>query len=202
VNSSKRTSGGVAWAVSVATLLLVSIATIFGPWADAQMARPRLYAMLITVAAATCVAAATAVIAVADRREMAEVGLLGSLLMTASVMPMVHGLVTPDVLFDETAAFRTSSFLTLPIAVVVGSPLLVPHSSFGRWAAHHWRDWTLLSLLGVFVVASVITFVPDAIVAPSPTNAITSLVSAALVAAFGSISLRQLRLYGVATGRT
>lgn len=168
---------------------------MFGPWADTQMARPRLYAVLVTVAAATCVVAATAVIAVADRREIAEVGLLGSLLLTASVMPMVHGLVTPDVLFDETAAFRTSSFLTVPIAVVVGSPLLAPHSSFGRWASRHWRDWTLLSLLGVFVVASFIAFFPDVIVAPSSTDAFTVLVSAALVAALGSMSLRQLRLY-------
>ncbi|MEO6652236.1 MAG: HD-GYP domain-containing protein [Ilumatobacteraceae bacterium] len=173
----------------------MTVSTMFGPWADAQVARPRLYFALVTIAAATCVAAATAVIAVADRREMAEVGLLGSLLMAASVMPMVHGLVTPNVLFDETAAFRTSSFLTLPIAVVIGLPLFVPHSSFGRWAARHWRDWTLLSLLGVFVVASLIVFLPDAITVPSPMNPITIVVSIGLAAAFGWMSLRQHHLY-------
>ena len=61
--------------------------------------------------------AATIVIALADRREMAEVGLLGSALMIASMMPLVHGLVTPEVLYTDTEAFRASAFLSLPIAV-------------------------------------------------------------------------------------
>ena len=113
---------------------------------------PTCCSALVIVSAVACVIGATIVIALADRRELAELGLLGSALMAASVMPLVHGLVTPDVLYNDTEAFRTSVFLSLPIAIAAGAPLLTPHSAFGRWAARHWRDWSLMCLLGVFAI--------------------------------------------------
>ena len=195
--TTKRSSSRVAWAITMTTLLTVTLATMFGPLADRQWEQPQLLFSLTTVAAATCVIAATVLIALADRREMAEIGLLGTMLMAASVMPMVHGLMTPGVLFDDTSAFAMSSFLTLPIAVAVGSPLLMPKSAFGRWAARRWRDWTLLSVLGVFVAASVVVFYPDAGEAPAPTSVVTIVVSVALLLALGSLSSRQLRLYEI-----
>ncbi len=185
----------MAWAITVTTLWTVTLATMFGPLAERQWENPQLLFSLATVAALTCVFAATILIAIADRREMAEIGLLGTMLMAASVMPMVHGLVTPGVLFDETEAFATSSFLTLPIAAAVGAPLLAPRSAFGRWAARHWRDWTLLSLLAVFVIAGAVVFFPDAVQSPAPSSVTTILVSVALLLALGSVSARQLRFY-------
>ena len=151
----------------------------------------------MVVSALVCVIGATAVIALADRCEMAEIGLLGTMLMAASVMPLVHGLVTPDVLFDSNEAFRTASFLTLPVALLAGAPLLAPHSSFGRWAARHWRDWTLLALLGVFSLASMIVFAPDLVAAPSPSNWLTITVTTIAVAAVVALSLRQMRFYEI-----
>ena len=149
----------------------------------------------MTVAALAGILAATVVISLADRREMAEVGLLGTMLMAASVMPLVHGLVTPDVLFESTEAFRSSAFLTLPIAMLGGLPLLAPHSAFGRWAARRWRDWTLLTLLAVFIVASIVVFFPDLIVAPGPRETSTLVVTAIVVLAVSALSMRQMRLY-------
>ena len=160
-------SSGVVWFLVAAVLSVVSVLTVFGSLGDRTWEQPQLLFSLMTVAAAVCVIGATIVIALADRREMAEIGLLGTALMAASVLPLVHGLVTPDVLYDQSEAFRTSAYLTLPVAVALGAPLLLPNSSFGRWAARHWRDWTLLSLLAVFVLASVVVFFPDMIVMPS-----------------------------------
>ena len=40
------------------------------------------------------------------------------------------------------------AMLIVLVVVIVIAPLVTPHSSFGRWAARHWRDWTLVSLLG------------------------------------------------------
>ncbi len=179
----------------MATLVTVTLATMFGSLARRQWEQPQLLFSLATVAAATSVIAATFLIALADRREMAETGLLGTMLMAAAVMPMVHGLTTPGLLFDETEAFATSSFLTLPVAMAAGSPLLVPHSAFGRWAARRWRDWTLLSVLGVFIVASGIVFFPDAVQSPAPTSVATIVVSVTLLLALGSMSSRQLRFF-------
>lgn len=178
-------------------MALATVATMVGPLADGRWEHPSGLFSLMTVAALACVLAATVVIALADRREMAEVGLLGTMLMAASVMPLVHGLVTPGVLFDETEAFRSSVFLALPIALLGGMPLFAPHSAFGRWAARHWRDWTLLSLLGVFIVASVVVFFPDLVVTPGPREPLTLVVTVAVVSAFAALSMRQMRLYGL-----
>lgn len=188
-------SSGVVWYVAAAVLAVVSAVTALGPFGDRVWEQPKLLFSVVTVAAATCVIGATIVIALADRREMAEIGLLGTTLMAASVLPLVHGLVTPGVLYDETAAFRTSAFLTLPVAVALATPLLLPSSAFGRWAAQRWRDWTLLSLVGVFVLASALVFFPDAIPAPAPGSAATLVVSVTMLAAFVVLSRRQLRYF-------
>jgi HD-GYP domain-containing protein (c-di-GMP phosphodiesterase class II) len=197
VKAQHQSTGRGAWLFVTSVLAAVTLLSLFGPWNDLRWEQPTLLFALVTAAAALCIVAATVVIAIADRRELAEIGLLGSALMAASVMPLVHGLVTPDVLYDDTAAFRTASFLALPIAVAVAAPLLRPHSSFGRWAARRWRDWTLLSLLAVFVIGAVVVFFPDAIPAPGATDVLTIVVTAAMVVAMGALSLRQLRFHGL-----
>ncbi len=174
---------------------MITLLALFGPWRDQRWENSQLLFSLVTVSAMVCVIGATIVIAMADRRDMAEVGLLGSALMAASVLPLVHGLVTPEVLYDATEAFRASAFLSLPVAVAVSSPLLTPHSAFGRWAARRWRDWSLVSLVGVFTLASVLVFFPDAIVAPGPSDPLTILVAVGMAVALGLLSLRQLRFF-------
>ena len=176
-------------------LAVVTMLTVFGPFGEQRWENPQLLFSLTTVAAAICVIGSTIVIALADRREMAEVGLLGTALMAASVMPLVHGLVTPGVLYDATEAFQASAFWALPVAVAVSLPLLAPRTSFGRWAARRWRDWTLLALVGVFVFASVVVFFPDRVSAPGATDPLTIGVSVAMVLALGAMSLRQLRFF-------
>ena len=188
-------SSEVVWYLVAATLAAVSGLTVFGPLGDRTWEQPRLLFSLATVAAAACVIGATIVIALADRREMAEVGLLGTALMAASVLPLVHGLVTPEVLYDQSEAFRTSAYLTLPVAVAFGAPLLLPNTTFGRWAAQRWRDWTLLSLVAVFVLASAIVFFPDVLSMPSATSTSTVVLTTAMVAALVAFSRRQLRYF-------
>lgn len=197
MSTSSPSSSRIVWYLIAGLLAAVSVATVFTPFGDRTTEQPEVLFTLLTATAAACVIGATVVIALADRREMAEVGLLGTALMATSVLPLVHGLVTPDVLFSASEAFRTSAFLTMPIAVAAAAPLLRPSSDFGRWAASHWRDWTLLSLLGVFAVASVVVFFPNAIVAPAPTSTVTIIMSAAMAAAFVVFSRRQLRFFEI-----
>ena len=189
------TTGRRVWLLAVAVLGGLTAASFLGPWSGRTYDHPQLLFAMVVLSAVACVIAATIVIALADRRELAELGLLGSALMAASVMPLVHGLVTPDVLYDDTEAFRTSVFLSLPIAMAAGAPLLTPHSAFGRWASKHWRDWSLLCLLGVFAIGSVVVSYPDTIVSPSPSSPLTFAVCAALTAVVLVMSLRQLRFY-------
>ena len=189
------TTGRRAWLAVVALLGGATAVSFLGPWGDRTYEHPHLLFAMVITSALLCVVAATVVIALADRRELAELGLLGSALMAASVMPLVHGLVTPGVLYDHTEAFRTSVFLSLPIALVAGAPLLTPHSAFGRWASRRWRDWSLLCLLGVFAIGALVVSYPDTIATPSPSSPVTIAVSVVLTAGVLGISLRQLRFY-------
>ncbi len=178
-----------------AVTAVVTAATVLSPIGSSRWVRPELLFSIVTVTAVASVIAATITVAIGDRRNDAEIGLLGTMLMAASVLPLVHGLTTPGVLFDATEAFRTSSFLTMPIALVVGSPLVAPHSAFGRWAARRWREWTLLSMLGVFVIGALIVFVPDRLVVPEPDSAAAIVTTVVVVGAFLVLSRRQIRFY-------
>lgn len=195
VNRLRISTGRLVWSIATLALAIVTVLTVFGPLGEQRWENSQLLFSLTTVAAAICVVASTIVIALADRREMAEIGLLGTALMAASVMPLVHGLVTPGVLYDATEAFQASAFWALPVAVAVSLPLLAPRSAFGRWAALRWRDWTLLALMGVFVFASVLVFFPNLVVAPDSGDALTIGISVGMVLALVSMSLRQLHFY-------
>lgn len=169
----------------------------FGPFSGSTLVHSEALFALVVVSSVVCVLAATTLVAIADRRDMAEIGLLGTMLVTASVMPLVHGLLTPDVIFESTESFFWSSFLTIPVALVVASPLLFPESRFGRWASRHWRDWTLLALLAVFTLAGALVFFPDAVEAPVAGSPFTIGVSGISAAAVALLSARQMYLYGI-----
>jgi HD-GYP domain-containing protein (c-di-GMP phosphodiesterase class II) len=194
VKKSALSAGRVWWLIVAGMIVTVSALTA-GPFGGGTWERPQLMFSLVTVAAATCVIGATVVIALADQADMAEIGLLGSALMATSVLPLVHGLVTPDVLYPANEAFRTSIVVAMPVAVVVAAPLLSPRSAFGRWAARRWRDWTLIALLGVFLIGATVVFFPDAVATPAPHDPLTIALAVGMVLAIGSMSLRQLRLY-------
>src|SRR5262245_11261271 len=110
MKQSSRATGRSIWWATVALLGAVTALTMLGAGGDATYENPELLFSLVVVSAVACVIGATIVIALADRRNLAEIGLLGSALMAASVMPLVHGLVTPGVLYNDTSAFRTSAF--------------------------------------------------------------------------------------------
>jgi HD-GYP domain-containing protein (c-di-GMP phosphodiesterase class II) len=202
VLTSKLSHGRSIWTLATVAFAFLIAITFFGPLADQRWESPELLFSLVLVVVGVCVLGTTIVIAIADRRELAEVGLLGTALMGAAVMPLVHGLATPGILFGETEAFRTAIFLSLPMSVLVGAPLLTPHSAFGRWASRHWRDWSLIALVGVFTMASVVISLPDAIVSPGPTDPATIATAVGLVVLLGALSARQLRLYEIGHQRS
>lgn len=190
------------WFGISAALVLVTVLTLGDGSTGRRWEHPELLLGLVATAALVCIVAATIVIVLADRREMAELGLLGSALMAASVLPLVHALATPGVFYEQTEAFRSAAFLSMPVAVAVSAPLLVPRTAFGRWAASRWRDWTLVSLVAVFVLASVLAFFPDAIVTPGSGSAPTIVVAVGIAVALGVLSRRQLRFYELGRRRS
>lgn len=197
VNVLRNSAGKASFALVSLALAAITAITVFGPLSDRVWEQPRVLFALVVIASVVGIAATTITIALADRRELAEFGLLGSALMAAAIMPMVRGLVTPGVLYNDNEAFHTAAFLALPTAAIVAAPLLAPDSGFGQWAARRWRDWTLLALLGMFVLGSLVVFFPDAITIPGPTSPVTVVVSIVMVVVIGMLAQRQLRFYGL-----
>ena len=71
------TRGRRAWLSTVALLGGATVASFLGPWRDRTYEHPHLLFGLVICSALTCVIAATIVIALADRRELAELVLDG-----------------------------------------------------------------------------------------------------------------------------
>jgi putative nucleotidyltransferase with HDIG domain len=193
----RDSAGTIAFASISAALAAVTALTTVGSLGDSAWDRPRVLFLAATVASVVAIVAATLTIAIADRRDVAEAGLLGAALMSAAIIPLVRGLVTPGVLYDETEAFHTTSFIAVPLAALVAAPLFAPSSRVGNWAICRWRDWVLLALLAVFSISSVIVFFPDAIRMPGPSSPITVCVVFATVAAVGLLAARHLRYWEI-----
>ena len=132
----------VAWLTCVAGVGVVTVGAVFGPGRALTWTSPLSLFVVVTVAASLCVVAALVVLVAGHRRNLAEVGLLAGGLFAISVLPLVHGLTAPGVLYGPNEAVHTSAFLALPVALAAWSPLVARVTAFGRVAARHWRFWT------------------------------------------------------------
>ncbi|MGO9874353.1 MAG: HD-GYP domain-containing protein [Acidimicrobiia bacterium] len=151
----------------------------------------------VTVAASLCAAAAIPVLVRAYRTDRAEVGILGAAMFALSVLPLVHGLTAPGVLYGPNAAVVLSVLCAGPVAVMTCLPLLAPRSALGRFLARHWRGWTNGWMAAATVLAATLLARPDLIAAPASRSAVPMVVMVVCFAAMVSLSWRELRLYWV-----
>lgn len=187
----------MVWAMSVAGLGLLLLATLRGPLSATTWTSARGLFWLVTVGAGGCYLGALWTLVVGWRDGVAEVGLLGAALMVQSQLGLVHGLTAPGVLYGPSGAVTTSIFLALPAALVVALPLVLADTALARWVARRWRGWAIGSLvaatgLTVWLLARPAD-VPEARMG-APVVAVVGVVSLAVAL---WISWRQLELYWV-----
>ena len=176
---------------------MATIVAVLGPSRSVVWTSPIALFAIVTVAAALCVLAAVAVIGAGHRRDIAEVGLLGTGLFVVSILPLVHGLTAPGVLYGPNEAVRTSVFLSLPGALMAWSPLVARQTAFARWSARHWRLWSA-SFVGCSTsVAAVLLVWPQVDLAPTSASAWTVAVVAVEVVGTIVLSRQQLTLYEI-----
>ncbi len=108
---------------------------------------------LVVVAATGCAVVAAAVLARAYRRREAELGYIGLFFMAVSILPLVHGITTPGVLYGENAATMSSVQWSVPVALLLAWPLLIPvrHRDRGRrfLSPRFVIGWATIGLLGL-----------------------------------------------------
>jgi HD-GYP domain-containing protein (c-di-GMP phosphodiesterase class II) len=188
----------LAAVVPVALLLATSIG---GPLAAPAWSSPRTLFVSVVVATALCAVAALVVVVVGWRRRLAEVAMLGSALLVVSLLPLVHGITTPGILYGANSATRLSVLLAVPLAVIVAAPMIWPETAASRAIARHWRAWSVAGG-AIAVLTGVLLLVwPRAVTPPGVASGPALL--AIVISLLGGFTLarRQLRLYAIGRRR-
>lgn len=150
--------------------------------------------VVVVIAASLCALTSLGLAVLAHRLDQAELAIVSAFFFAGSVLPLVHGLLTPGVLFVEAAASMTAVFLAVPTgllaAVIVARAIAIAPSA--------WRLTLAAVDLAVLGLAVVLLALPD--LALSPTAGSPAGIAYGL-SAFGAttaLGLRHVRLAVVA----
>ena len=187
-----------AVALLPAVFLLV---TTRGPFSDLVWRSATLAFWLIVVVTLLCALGALVVSWLGWRRRLAEVAILGSSLFAVSVLPLVHGLTVPGVLYGENPATTTAAFLAVPVGVIVALPLILPDLRPSHILARRWRWWSAVTIVAAAALATLLLVDPGLIPAPRFGSPLTYACIAVSIAGTLTLAFRQLRLYAIGRRR-
>lgn len=166
---------------------------------DRHLVAPTAIFWLVVIAASLCVATSLAVAALAVRLRQSELGIISAFFFSASVLPLVHGLTIPGVLYGNNTVTMTSVFLAIPVGLVAAwiVGLAARPGRPGR-PVHHWP----IALAATFVVSlglgALLLVEPQINVHPEP-GSVPGI--AAALASFGAtfwLASRHVRLAMIA----
>ena len=178
------------WVVLVGVQLVAGLALGTRPVWESPMA----LFVIVVIAASLCAVASGVVLVVAWSGDGAELGMVAAFAMSVSVLPLVHGLTTPGVLYGPNAATMSSVLLALPWASVAVAPLIAPRSRFGRWVSRRWKPWVCAHLAVLVALAVGLLVRPSLLPAPRFGAASSIVVACLSLAVCFALSVRHLRL--------
>jgi len=94
---------------------------------------------LVVGAASSCVATSLMLLGLALRRDIPELGMVAGFFLVGSLLPLVHGITTPGVLYGDNTSTVAAVFLTVPLASIVPTPTLFGRTRLGRAILNGWR---------------------------------------------------------------
>ncbi len=150
--------------------------------------------VIVLIAASLCTVASGVVLAVAWSNDGAELGMVAAFAMSVSVLPLVHGLTTPGVLYGPNAATMSSVMLSLPLASVAVAPLIAPRSAVSRWISRRWKPWVCGHVVVLFALSIGLLVRPSLLPAPRFGAASSILVACLSLTVCAALSVRHLRL--------
>ena len=149
---------------------------------------------LVVVAASSCVLTSLMLLGLALRRDLPELGLIAGFFLVGSLLPLVHGITTPGVLYGNNTATMAAVFLTVPLASVVPMPTLFGRTHVGRTILNGWRPWVAGWVFVTTVLAIVLLAAPNAVPFPAPKSILSVGTAFAMIAVTVVLAIRQLRL--------
>ncbi len=185
------------WLGFVVGLALITFATNRGALGRVVWESNLALFVIVVIAATLCIVAAVFVFAIAWRDDNAEGCTLSSGLLIMSILPLVHGVTAPGIIYGDNDAVMASAYLALPIAVFAMSPLLIPGRAFRRAIGKCWRAWCV-GWVSVATVAAVVFLVwPNVLTVPDRSGVLNIAVIAVCAAALAVLSHQQLRLFWI-----
>ena len=178
---------------SILPLVAVALASVEG-----TAVNPTLLFGVVLAAATLCVVAAIGLGIVAHRNEQAELGFVSAFFFAASLLPLVHGITTPGVLYSANAATMTSIFLAVPVGLIGMAPSLARTTAFGRSMSRRWRGWVAGHALATSAVAVTLLAAPQLRLHPEPGSGLAWITAAAIFAATVAVGQRHAWLADVA----
>lgn len=197
MSSSASRPGSLAWWSATVGIGTGTAVLLLTPVGGLVWESPQVLFWFVTIAASLCVVGALGVLWLAHRRNIAELGLLGAGLMAVSVLPLVHGLTAPGVLYGPNEAVMSSVFFALPIAVFAMAPIVVPSAGIRRWVGDHWRGWAVGWATAATLLAGVLVVFPQSVAVPAPGHPLSVAVAGFGLAGSFALSRQQLRLYWI-----
>ena len=197
-HSSEGRPGFGVWALSTVGLIGVQLSVgLFAP-AAWTFTNPVLLFWVVLVAASGCAVAAVMSLQIAIRDDLPELGLISSFAFSVSILPLVHGITTPGVLYGSNPATMSSVLWAAPIGALVVIPLAIPRSRMARRVLAHW-DVTVGVHIGiVMTVALILLKDPNALPAPTMRSWSSGIIAALALAVCLGLSVRHLRLGWIA----
>gem|GEM_PF-5026280 len=136
-------------------------------WSEAGIqGSPELLFGIVLVAASSCAVASGVIINRARHTNESELGYLGLFFLTMSVLPLIHGILTPGVIFNDPAPAAAAAFWSVPAAVTAAAPSFLMRSDLGIRIDQHWWRWVLNCILVVVAMGGLFIAAPSFIAAP------------------------------------
>lgn len=184
----------VVWAAGIAVPAVLQI--VLSAWfGDAGIAASAVGLFwLVLVAASLCAVVSIAVMAKGWRSGQADLALTGGFFYALSVLPLAHGITTPDVLYGPNSATEFAVFIAIPLGLVTASPMLARRWRHRVAEAQRWRRWLVATTALTTIVSGLLLAAPDAAPSPTPRSAPVVVVAALSFLGCAVLSAHHLRL--------
>lgn len=161
-------------------------------------ARPVLLFWIVVLAASQCVLLAVGIVVYGFRRKRAEPALLGAFLLSVSLLPLAHGILTPGVLYGPNEGTTAS----VQFAVLIGALALLPfalhRSNTAGGLAVRWRPVVLAHVALTAALFSLVLVEPDLVPAVETGSPAAAAVALGSLAVCLALSWRHRRLAVIA----
>ncbi len=183
-----------SWSIPAAVQITLSMWVV----TNVTIGSPTLLFWIVVIAASLCALTSAAVITRSFRRHEADLGFLGLFFYSVSALPLVHGITTPGVIFDDNTSTMTSVLLSIPVGLVSIAPAAVPRHRQADWFRRHWRAWVAVWLVAINVLAAALLIDVDLLPLPTPRQPFTMTVAVLSFLGCVVLSRRHLRMARIA----